>query len=240
MKYIIVLAAMLLATKANAQQVIYDPNVEVRQVGSFNAIEVSGTVMLYLSQSDTAALAVSAGDEKYNSKIKTETKEGVLSISVDGGVWNSFSLADRKLKVYVAVPDLNRMEISGASSVVVSGKLTSPALQIAMSGASEMKGNLDVERLNLTISGASEARLSGRAGEGLVEISGASKLNSYQLFVDRLKAETSGASSVRITVKESIAANASGGSTLYYRGSPTSTSNNASAGASIKQREEED
>ncbi|MEJ7684318.1 MAG: DUF2807 domain-containing protein [Segetibacter sp.] len=143
---------------AKAQNIVYDENAEVRTVEKFNGIEVSGAVSLYLSQGSTTGVAVSAGDEKYNNKIKTEVKNGVLQISVEGGVWNGFNWTNRKLRAYVTVTDINRLDVSGASYVSISGTLKSDELTMDISGASEIKGIVNVSRLNMDISGASVVR----------------------------------------------------------------------------------
>ncbi|MCW3081961.1 head GIN domain-containing protein [Segetibacter sp.] len=221
---------------SNAQNIVYDENAEVRTVEKFNSLEVSGTLSLYLSQGPTQGVAISAGEEKYNSKIKTEVKNGVLRISVDGGVWNGFNWTNRKLKAYVTVTDINRLDVSGASYASISGPLKSDELKMDISGASEVKGIINVSRLNLDISGASVARLSGTAKDGLIDASGACKVNSYELSIETCKASSSGASNIKVTVTGELNADASGGSNIYYKGQGIGKVLNASAGASIKNR----
>lgn len=239
MKIVFCWLIMLTATfqlNAQTQTVIYDENAEVRQVGNFTGIEVSGTISLYLSQGATTGVAISAGEEKYNEKIKTEVVNGVLKISVDGGMWNTFSLANKKLKAYVSVSDINRFDVSGASYATINGVLKSPILQMNISGASEVKGIVEVDKLNLDISGASVARLAGNAGEGLLEASGACKILSYELNFQKLKANATGASQIRTTITKELVADASGGSTIYYKGDGTVGRTNATGGASIQKR----
>lgn len=221
---------------SHGQNIVYDENAEVRAVGKFNSIEVSGTVSLYLSQGPEQGVAISAGDAKYNSKIKTEVKDGSLRITVDGGVWNGFNWTNRKLKAYVTATDLNRLDISGASYVSISGAIKSDELKMDVSGASEVKGIINASNLNLDISGASVARLSGTAKNALIEASGACKVNSYDLSIESCKASSSGASNIRVTVTNELNADASGGSNIYYKGPGIGKALNASAGASIKNR----
>jgi hypothetical protein len=221
---------------SKAQNVVYDENAEVRTVASFNGIDVSGSISVYLSQGTVQGVAVSAGEEKYNNKIKTEVKEGVLKIWVDGGVWNSFNWINKKLKAYVTVVSINRLEVSGASYVSVSGALKSEDLNIEVSGASEVKGIVNVNKLNMDVSGASVVRLSGTANDGLIDASGACKVASYDLVLDRCKVSSSGASSIRVTINNELTADASGGSTVYYKGAGVVKSLNTSGGASIKNR----
>ncbi len=221
---------------AKSQNLVYDENAEIRIVEKFNGIEASGAVSLYLSQGSTAGVAVSAGDEKYNNKIKTEVKNGVLRISVEGGVWNGFNWTNRKLRAYVTVTDINRLDLSGASYVSISGILKSDDLKMDVSGASEVKGIVNVSKLNMDISGASVAKLAGTVSEGNIEASGACKVNSYDLVIGRCKASSSGASNIRVTVNGELNADASGGSTIYYKGAGVGKVLNTSAGASIKSR----
>lgn len=219
-----------------AQNIVYDENAEVRTVQKFTCIEVSGAVSLYLSQGDVEGVAVSTGDKKYNNRIKTEVKNGILKISVDGGVWNGFNWIDRKIRAYVTVDDLTRLDVSGASYVNITGAIKANDLKLDVSGASEIKGTINVGKLDMDISGASVARLSGTASDATIDASGACKINSYDLSIKTCKASSSGASMVKITVTDEINADASGGSDIYYKGSGVGKVLNASAGASIKNR----
>ncbi len=230
-------ATLLLAGSfiaAGAQQVIYDENAEIRSVGTFNSIELSGTVSLYLSQGKSTAVAVSAGEQKYNTKIKTEVKNKVLKISVDGGVWNGFSWSNRKLKAYVSVEDLNSLQVEGASNAIINDNLVANALTLSLSGASELKGTLQVKNLNINMRGASVMRISGSADNAVIEASGACKLNGFGLKVDIAKVEASGASHITITANKDFNANASGGSSIQYKGEAAAGTVNSGAGAVIK------
>ena len=225
---------------AKSQNVVYDENAEVRVVEKFSGVDLSGSVTLYLSQGNTQGVAVSAGEAKYNSKIKTEVRNGVLHISVDGGMWNGFNWTNKKLKAYVTVTDLNSIGVSGASLVNITGPVKGTDLRLEVSGASEIKGIINVSRLNLDVSGASVARLSGSATEGLINGSGACRVNSYDLSIDRCKVSSSGASSVRVTVNSELNADASGGSNIYYKGAGKVKVLNTSGGATIKNRSGKD
>jgi hypothetical protein len=237
MKTVIFIAVMLMGNVFSfAQNVVYDENAEVRTVPSFNSIEVSGTISLYLSQGSSQGVAVSAGEEKYNNKIKTEVKNGVLEISTDGGVWNGFNWGNRKLKAYVTVTDLKQLEASGASYITTSGLIKADGLKLGVSGASEVKGMFNVDNLKLDISGASIVSLSGNAKKASLNASGASKISGYEMAVEQCHASSSGASNIRITVSGEINADASGGSNIYYKGGGVGKTLNASAGASIKNR----
>lgn len=238
--FILLILMMAVGVTVKAQNVVYDENAEVRTVEKFNVIEVSGAVSLYLSQGNTTGIAVSAGDEKYNNKIKTEVKDGVLRISVEGGVWNGFNWTNRKLRAYVTVTDINRLDVSGASYVSISGTLKADDIKMEVSGASEVKGIVAVNKLDMDMSGASVAKLSGTVNEGTIDASGACKVNSYDLVFNKCKVSSSGASDIRVTINGELDADATGGSTIYYKGSGVGKALNTSGGASIKSRSEND
>jgi hypothetical protein len=223
-------------TDIKAQNIVHDANAEVRNVEKFNSIEVSGTVSLYISQGNETGVAVSAADAKYNSKIITVAKNGVLQITVDGGLWNGFSWTNRKLKAYVSVTELNRLQISGASYATITGNLKGEDFKLDVSGASEVKGAIQVKNFNMGISGASVVRLTGRAESANIDASGAVRINAFDLHVGKGKFDISGASHITISVDKEINANASGGSTLQYHGDAPASSLNANGGATIQKK----
>ena len=239
MKKLFVLLSLLTIgfSNAKAQDIVYDENVESRTVGDFSAIEVSGTISLYLSQGNEAGVAISAGEQKNNGKIKTEVKNGVLKISVDGGLWNGMGWTNRKLKAYVSFKSLTSLNVSGASFAISNGPIDVDALKIGVSGASEIKAILNVKELNVDLSGASVAKLSGTANHATIDASGATKINAYELAVNSCKASASGASSIRITANKEINASASGGANIYYKGGATIVNINSTRGADVKKQD---
>ena len=239
-KSILLILLMFAAFIGKAQNIVYDENAEVRVVEPFSGIDISGAVSLYLSQGTQQGVAISAGELKYNEKIKTEVKNGILHISVDGGVWNGFNWTNRKLKAYVTAVSINRLSVSGASYASIDGEIKSEDLKIGISGASEVKGMVEVNSLKLDVSGASVARLSGSASNASLEASGACKINSYDLKIANCKASSSGASDIKVTVTGELNGDASGGSNIYYKGAGMGKSLNTSGGASIKNRSQND
>ncbi len=234
--FILLILIIAGGVSVKAQNIVHDENAEVRTVEKFNGIEVSGAVSLYLSQGSTTGVAVSTDDEKYNNKIKTEVRDGVLRISVEGGVWNGFNWTNRKLRAYVTVTDINRLDVSGASYISISETLKADELKMDVSGASEVKGVINVKKLDIDISGASVAKLAGTVSEGTIDGSGACKVNSYDLVFNKCKVSSSGAANIRVTINGELNADATGGSNIYYKGAGVVKAINTSGGASIKSR----
>lgn len=235
MKTLLVFFFFIFAIQSFGQTIIDDKNAEVRNVGVFSGIKVSGGIDVYLSQSDNYALAVSASDEKYRDDIKTEIINGVLNISYDGGKFKFNS--DRQLRAYVSFKTIEGLEASGASNFIINGSLKSNSIRVKLSGACDIKGIVNIDNLELNMSGASTVKISGAVRNIKIDASGASDMKNYDLVADNCIANISGASDIRITVNTSLSAKASGASTLYYKGNPERRNISSSGASSISQRD---
>ncbi|HYF31322.1 MAG TPA: head GIN domain-containing protein [Chitinophagaceae bacterium] len=234
----LLLLTALLAVSATAQdKVVNDPNAERRDVPSFHAIDVSGGIDLYLTQSGTEAVAVSASKEEYRDKIRTEVKNGVLKIYYEYNSNFNFSWNNnRKLKAYVSVKNIDGLEASGGSDIEVTGTLSAPKLVLDLSGGSDFKGNVNIGDLSVDASGGSDVHISGKATNLVLEASGGSDVDGYDLSADNCTADCSGGSDITITVNKELSADASGGSDIHYRGSGTVRKVNSGGGGSVKKR----
>lgn len=235
MKYLLIILFSAFTLQSIGQTIINDKNAEARDVTAFSGIKVSGGIDVYLSQSDGYALAVSASDENYRAGIKTEIRKGVLNIWYDGGSLRFNN--NRKLRAYISFKTLESLEASGACDFIVNGIFKGNSLRTKLSGASEIKGAFDTDDLSLDLSGASSVKISGNAKNIKIDASGASDVKSYGFIVDNCLADISGASDIRLTINKSIAAKASGASTLYYRGNPEKKDVSSSGASSISQRD---
>jgi hypothetical protein len=236
-KVFAIFCAIVLFISVNAQQtktIVNDPNAQIRNVGNFTGISVSGGIALYISQGTTDAVAVSCDDVKNTDKITTEVKNGVLKIYVEQGAWNAWSWKNKNIKAYVTVKNLESLEASGACAVKITDALTSANLKVHISGASVLKGELKVGTVKFHLSGASVVTLSGKAETAKIEVSGASVLKAFDLSVNVCNAEVSGASNISIAVVKELDAEASGASTLRYKGEPVVKSSDATGASSIK------
>jgi len=159
---------------AGAQNVVRDPNAQVRSVSSFNKIRVSSAISLYLSQGNTQGVAVSSEDPSVTSKIKTDVRDGVLKIYVENGAWNGWNWSNKHLKAYVTFTTLQALEASGASSVELTDPINVGNFKLELSGASSMKGAIKAGDLDFELNGASNAKIDFTATSFAMDQSGAS------------------------------------------------------------------
>lgn len=219
-KIAVLLMSVLFSALLFAQKTINDPNAEARNVGSFHAIKVSNAFEVYISQGNEDALAISASSAEYKQKIITEVKNGELIIRFDEDkkFWKGWNSSKHKLKAYISIKKIDRLHVSGACNVYFEDGLSAEGLTVDLSGASDIKGKIEAKTLKVDISGASRASISGNAATLAIEASGASDFKGYDLVTNYCDAKASGASSVNITVNKELNANASGASSVRFKG----------------------
>lgn len=233
---------MFLAGSMAAQQdknIVFDANAQVRKVSGFTAIEISGAIDLYLAQGNEDAVAVSASSNDIADHIRTELRDNVLKIYFENKGWNWKSWTNTKMKAYVTVANLKRIEVSGACNVRTTGVLKLSDLMVEMSGASDFLGQVSLQNLKMELSGACSVKMSGVADKATISLSGASSMKSYDLKVDYCKLDASGASDIRITINKELNARASGGSSINYKGEGLIRDISSSGAASVKRRSDD-
>ena len=237
---VVLMVAMNGCKAQNEKNIVYDENASVRKIKGFTSIKLSGAIDLYLSQGNEEAVAVSAASKEAEAQIKTVVKNGVLEIypESNGISWKSWG--DTKMKAYVTFKSIDNLEASGACNIKVSQTIKGSDLSISMSGASDFAGAVSVSNLKIEASGASNYKISGAADNVKIDASGACGIKGYNLKAQTCKVEASGASSIRISVEKELRAEASGGSSITYKGNAIVKENDASGGSSIKRKTDDD
>ena len=216
----VMLMAVLVSTVLFAQKTINDPNAEPRNLSGFHAIKISNAFDVYISQGNEDAVAISASKAEYREKIITKVENGVLIIRFDDDkkFWKGWNGDKTKLKAYISVKKLDKLDVSGACDVYFEDGISAEELYVNLSGASDLKGKIEAKKLRFVISGASDATISGNAAELSVDASGASDFKGFDMVTNYCTAEASGASSVNITVNKELNAKASGASSVRFKG----------------------
>ncbi len=233
-KIFAIVPGLLFCVSIYAQQPINDPNVEVREAKDFHGISVSSAFDVFLSQGNEEKVAVSSGEAKDLADIKVEVKNGVLEIGWDHkGLWGR---GNKKLKAYISFKNIDKLNISGACDVSITGTLKGDDLKVDLSGASDLKGKLEVKNLSVDLSGASDAKLTGTTAKLDIEASGASSFKGFEFSTDYCNAKASGASDIKITVNKELSAHASGASDIDYKGAGVKTDIKTSGASSVSRQ----
>jgi hypothetical protein len=206
-----------------------------RNVSNFKEIQVGSGIDLYLKQSNTEILVLTAPSDKIG-KIITEVHNGVLKIYVERSNWNWNWSSKSSPKIMLSFKDIVALRAGGGSDVYSEGRLLFDKIAIDASGGSDIKLDLTAEIVDCEASGGSDAVLTGSAKYFKGNASGGSDLKAKDLRTQSCVITSSGGSDAYVWVEKDMKANASGGSDIYYYGRPTSISVNKSGGSDINRK----
>ncbi len=188
-------------------------NVRTFEIRDFQKIKVGGTFDVKVKQGTEYKLEVAARNERDLNDLDIEKSGDALSIAFE----NRFFKDREKVVVYITMPNIEGLDISGASKIQVYRFKNMDDLDVEISGAS--KAAIDIEANNLTIndSGASKLSIRGEVKNLDIDISGASKIEAENLNITHAKVNASGASDVNLGKVESLDSNTNGAAKVTRR-----------------------
>ena len=197
----------------------------------FTNVEISSAFEFDISQSGSYGVNITA-DDNVLEKVEV-TKEGnTLKI----GLKTIPSLGPVTLNAEVTMPQLHGLAVSGASRGTVSDFSSTENLDLNVSGASKVTGDITTGDVDFNVSGASTVQLEGSANNIAADVSGASRLNLGGFAVNNADITFSGASNGTVNVSGKLDANLSGASNLKYIGEPTMGDINTSGASTLNKK----
>tara|TARA_B100001123_G_C15164079_1_gene968651 strand:+ start:514 stop:1209 length:696 start_codon:yes stop_codon:yes gene_type:complete len=201
---------------------------EKRSVAQFNRIDVEGHYDVYLKQGEAPALTIKA-DENLLELIETDVQGGELRIESSKPIGKA-----RELALYITVRELEKIQTSGAVTLITDNEIRSSSLEIESSGACEANMELRCDELRIEVSGAGDMKIRGVAENFEIESSGACEIDALELKTLRTRIEVSGAGEVSVYATEELDIDASGAAEIRYKGTPRNIKQEASGASSVK------
>jgi cytoskeletal protein CcmA (bactofilin family) len=234
-KILLAFLTVITLTAAAQEKVVSDPNAQQRSLSSsFTGISVSSGIDLYLTQGNEEAVAVSATEQKYLERLKTEVENGVLKIYYDAKNI-SWGISDKKkLKAYVSFKTLERLTISSGAEVVVNNGLKVNTLQMKCSSGGTFDGKVTAEELIVDQSSGAEVTISGTVNKLNVEVSSGAIFQGYGLATDYCDAKATSGGGVRVTINKELNAKANSGGGIRYKGNGVIRDMDVSSGGIVK------
>lgn len=224
---------------------------QVRNVGPFSGISVSGGIKVNFTQGKNQSVVVDTDSDKQK-YVMTEVKNGILMISVDYKKNVNF----KKLLVTVEAPELNSAKISSGSLFTTLNTINANDFTIQVSSGANLNADLNVKNTtNLDISSGSSvtldvntknfefegssgssATIRGNAENTIFKTSSASSCNAQSLVAKNGTATASSGSTIKMNVSENLTGAVSSGASIRYAGNPRNVSKDAkiSSGGTIK------
>ncbi|MCB0501337.1 MAG: DUF2807 domain-containing protein [Bacteroidetes bacterium] len=197
----------------------------------YQAIDVSDAFDVSLTFSPTVDGVIIEADDNVHQYIDIKKIGNRLYL----GVERNFNLqGPATLKAYISTNEsINGLYASGASTLRIVDTLARTNVTMEASGASRIFGSVNIDDLSIKASGASNVNLDGTTKELSVTASGASQIGGFDLLNEDINIVLSGASTGSLSFEGNMDVEASGASTIYYKGNGTIQSQALSGASEI-------
>jgi hypothetical protein len=194
-----------------------NPGSQTRNIGSFNALRVLGSMDVVLSPGQEYAVKVEA-DENLLPYILTDKDGDALVIRTRNG----YNLQSRSaIKVYVTAPALEDIVISGSGSVISNGTLAlDRPLKIDVSGSGDVKLAVNAPNVTTEATGSGNLILIGNTKDFSTEINGSGEVHCFNLLSENTKVAISGSGSAEVYASKQLEVHISGSGDVAYKGTP--------------------
>ena len=216
MKKILLSFALVLVAFAPviSQKVVYDDNIQKRDISSFHAIETSSGIEVIMTKGDKEELAVSVGNTSYLNEVRTVVENGVLKLSRSGDwkIWKQWK--NWKVKVYVSYVNVDIIK--------------------ANSGGSVTGSDVSFAKLTAHINSGGTISLTGKVESLDVNGNSGGQFRGYSLSTDNCTAHVSSGAGIQVTVNKEISAKANTGGFVRFKGDGLIRDINVNTGGSVR------
>ncbi|MEM9144112.1 MAG: DUF2807 domain-containing protein, partial [Bacteroidota bacterium] len=176
-------------------------NPQTFDLGDFDELEIKGHVEVYISNATRPTIEVAAETGDPEEYYDIGIKNNVLHIrSKDKGS----SEKTPKIKVFVAHPGLESIQLEGVVDIFSDNRLEQEALNLEGSGIISGNLELNVEQLLIHLEGISKLTVSGEAAQATLGVQGIGKIRAKELFTENLIKRDSGISKIDIGSKITV------------------------------------
>lgn len=188
------------------------PNGKVKEfnLSGFRNVEVSNAFYVTIRQGEKYSVEAVAEREKDLDDLDIDVSGGTLSIEFD----DVFISNREKVYVYITMPTLEGIEMSGAVRTKVIGFENVDNLSVGMSGASRAAIDIEAKSVKVEASGACRLDLRGTADKADFDVSGASRIDAKNIKLNDVDADASGASRISLGRVSRLNSDTSGASKI--------------------------
>ncbi|MEQ8475469.1 head GIN domain-containing protein [Fulvivirga sp.] len=206
----------------------YGQQRERRDVGSFDEVQVSQAIDLYLKKGTKESVEVEARGMD-SDEVLTEVRGSRLKVYLEGNRYRNISV-----KVYVTYVELEGISASSASTVYAEGVIKGDRMTIDVSSAADVEVSVDVNDLNVSASSSGDVEVAGKSKYLEVSVSSAGGVDAYDLEAENVRVRASSGAGAKVNAKNEIDAHASSGASIRYIGNPSKSRTDSSSGGSVR------
>lgn len=186
----------------------------------FNAINAAGAFDIYISQGESQYVEAK-GHENIVDRLKTFVSGDTWKVELE----NEFCYADYELALYIQVPDIEKIKVTGSSDVVVEDFVDQESLELSIIGSGDVEMNdfLGCKTFEIKISGSGDIECRGdfdQLEDFDISISGSGNIKGYNAKTQNCDISISGSGNCEVYVEEKLNVDISGSGDIHYKGNP--------------------
>ena len=222
MKKLIVVIFVLVAFVSNAQKK------EIRNLVSFNKLEVFGNIEVEMIISDTESIEIFTTNVD-PSEVETEVKDKLLKIKMKSNLFDD----DVKVKVILRYKEIIDISSNAAADINVKNVIKGDKLFLTATSGGRIKLKVELETINLKSYQGAHIDISGTVAlqESFVNTGGVLSGSDFSSDEVLIKMNTGG--KAEIVVNKSLDAYVNTGASLNYFGTPTKENIKTTLGGKI-------
>jgi len=229
---VLILLSMSAFLYGSGQQEYLGENSYEYNLSGFKGIDGSSSFDIEVKRDDHFSVLIIA-DKSLKNKLIVETRGNNLYLGM-----KPFSFGNIKSpRAIITMPELESVQLSGASSMVAAGfesekKFScdlsgSSSLDIdivagdsflELSGASDATLVLESKKVRIDLAGSCDVEFYGFGSDLIAELSGASSADLKDFEIKNADIELSGSSNIHVNMDGTLNIDASGASNMYYTG----------------------
>lgn len=200
---------------------------ETREVGPFSALEVSGSMDVYVSQGNSTTVTLE-GEDNILPEIELVTEGDKLEIRFKR---NMNIRTHRDVKVFLSAKTLEGVELSGSGDVELSGIFNSSApVHIGLSGSGDIKGVFNAPEISMDLAGSGDIELKGETRDVHISLAGSGNCDAGALLAETADVNIAGSGNVDLHASRELKTNIIGSGNVYYKGAPSISSSKIGSG----------
>ncbi len=214
-------------------QVLLSQEKQTRNLSNFDAISVTSSGNVYVKQGSTFQVVVEAKSKDLE-KIETEVRKGRLVISTQSSRWFSWGSTVNDFNVYVTLPELNGVTVSGSGSINGQSVFESDGFTGSVSGSGRINLELIAENISSSISGSGRINLFGQAQDVKLSISGSGRFNAEDMKAQNYNISISGSGNSTISVEKQLDVRIAGSGNVRYYGDQVSVQSSIAGSGNVR------
>jgi hypothetical protein len=200
----------------------------VRNLPAFQALHLAMAAEVFLSQGEPQSIEIEA-DKSSLEFIDTEVRGNSLSVKSRDNQWRGLG----KVKIFITVPEINQISVSGSGNVVSQTPIRSGDLAIEISGSGNVTiSGLEAANISATITGSGNATLVGKCDQASLDatITGSGSLKADELSVAIAGVTLTGSGSARVNALKELETHITGSGNVQYKGNPQINAHSTGSG----------